>query len=87
MLCAAAVLGADLDPAAVAAVTGREMAAVLAALDEAAAAGIVVAGPGGASATTWSARRRGWSCRPPTGSPCTPGWVLTCGDGRTRRPR
>ena len=31
--------------------------------------------PGGASATTWSARRRGWSCRPPTGSPCTPGWA------------
>jgi DNA-binding CsgD family transcriptional regulator len=46
VLCAAAVLGADLDPAAVAAVTGREVAAVLAALDEAAAAGIVVAGPG-----------------------------------------
>jgi predicted ATPase len=38
VLCAAAVLGADLDPAAVAAVTGREVAAVLAALDEAAAA-------------------------------------------------
>ena len=87
VLCAAAVLGADLDPAAVAAVTGREVAAVLAALDEAAAAGIVVAGPDGASATTWSARRRGWSCRPPAGSPCTPGWVPTCGDGRTRRPR
>ena len=46
VLCAAAVLGADLDPAAVAAVTGREVAAVLAALDEAVAAGIVVAGPG-----------------------------------------
>ena len=46
VLCAAAVLGADLDPAAVAAVTGQEVAAVLAALDEAAAAGIVVAGPG-----------------------------------------
>jgi AAA ATPase domain len=46
VLCAAAVLGADLDPAAVAAVTGREVGAVLAALDEAAAAGIVVAGPG-----------------------------------------
>ena len=41
VLCAAAVLGADLDPAAVAAVTGREVAAVLAALDEASAAGIV----------------------------------------------
>jgi DNA-binding CsgD family transcriptional regulator len=40
----AAVLGAAVDPAAVAAVTGREPAAVLAALDEAAAAGIVVAG-------------------------------------------
>ena len=46
VLCAAAVLDADLDPAAVAAVTGREVGAVLAALDEAAAAGIVVAGPG-----------------------------------------
>ena len=46
VLCAAAVLGADLDPAAVAAVTGQEVAAVLAALDEAVAAGIVVAGPG-----------------------------------------
>jgi DNA-directed RNA polymerase specialized sigma24 family protein len=46
VLYAAAVLGADLDPAAVAAVTGREVAAVLAALDEAAAAGIVVAGAG-----------------------------------------
>jgi DNA-binding CsgD family transcriptional regulator/tetratricopeptide (TPR) repeat protein len=40
----AAVLGAAVDPAAVAAVTGREPAAVLAALDEAAAAGIVAAG-------------------------------------------
>jgi DNA-binding CsgD family transcriptional regulator/tetratricopeptide (TPR) repeat protein len=40
----AAVLGSAVDPAAVAAVTGREPAAVLAALDEAAAAGIVTAG-------------------------------------------
>ena len=46
VLYAAAVLGADLDPAAVAAVTGRDAAAVLAALDEAAAAGIVAAGGG-----------------------------------------
>jgi DNA-binding CsgD family transcriptional regulator/tetratricopeptide (TPR) repeat protein len=44
VLGAAAVLGAAVDPAAVAAVTGREPAAVLAALDEAAAAGIVTAG-------------------------------------------
>jgi predicted ATPase len=46
VLCAAAVLGADLDPAAVAAVSGREVTAVLAALDEAAAAGLVVSGAG-----------------------------------------
>ena len=46
VLCAAAVLGADLDPAAVAAVSGREVTAVLAALDEAAAAGLVVSGTG-----------------------------------------
>ena len=45
VLCAAAVLGAAIDPAAVAAVTQREVAAVLTALDEAAAAGIVT--PGG----------------------------------------
>ena len=43
---APAVLAADLDPAAVAAVSGREVAAALAALDEAAAAGIVVTGAG-----------------------------------------
>ena len=46
VLCAAAVLGADLDPAAVAAVSGREVTAVLAALDEAAAAGLVLSGAG-----------------------------------------
>jgi DNA-binding CsgD family transcriptional regulator len=44
VLGAAAVLGTAVDPAAVAAVTGREPAAVLAALDEAAAAGILAAG-------------------------------------------
>ncbi|HEX5295903.1 MAG TPA: AAA family ATPase [Streptosporangiaceae bacterium] len=44
VLVTAAVLGTAVDPAAVAAVTGREPAAVLAALDEAAAAGIVAAG-------------------------------------------
>jgi DNA-binding CsgD family transcriptional regulator len=44
VLVAAAVLGTAVDPAAVAAVTGRETAAVLAALDEAAAAGILAAG-------------------------------------------
>jgi DNA-binding CsgD family transcriptional regulator/tetratricopeptide (TPR) repeat protein len=47
VLCVAAVLGAAVDPAAVAAVTGRDAVAVLAALDEAAAAGILA--PGGAS--------------------------------------
>ncbi len=40
----AAVLGSAVDPAAVAAVSGREPAVVLAALDEAAAAGIIVGG-------------------------------------------
>ena len=44
VLGAAAVLGTAVDPAAVTTVTGRETAAVLAALDEAAAAGIVAAG-------------------------------------------
>lgn len=46
VLCAAAVLSADIDPAAVAAVTGRDATAVLTALDEAAAAGMVT-GEGG----------------------------------------
>jgi hypothetical protein len=46
VLCAAVVLGAAVDPAAVAAVTGRDVAAVLAALDEAAAAGLVAGGDG-----------------------------------------
>jgi DNA-binding CsgD family transcriptional regulator/tetratricopeptide (TPR) repeat protein len=44
VLIAAAVLGSAVDPAAVAAVTGREPVAVLAALDEAAAAGILAGG-------------------------------------------
>jgi predicted ATPase len=46
VLSAAAVLGAAVAPAAVAAVTGREVAAVLAVLDEAAAAGLVAGGDG-----------------------------------------
>jgi DNA-binding CsgD family transcriptional regulator len=45
VLCVAAVLGASIDPAAVAAVMQRDVADVLTVLDEAAAAGIV--GPGG----------------------------------------
>jgi DNA-binding CsgD family transcriptional regulator len=44
VLCAAAVLGASIDPSAVAAVTRRDVAAVLTVLDEAAAAGIVASG-------------------------------------------
>jgi DNA-binding NarL/FixJ family response regulator len=44
VLVTAAVLATAVDPAAVAAVTGREPAAVLAALDEAAAVGILAAG-------------------------------------------
>ena len=44
VLIAAAVLGSAVDPAAVAAVTAREPVAVLAALDEAAAAGILAGG-------------------------------------------
>ena len=44
MLSAAAVLGAAIDPAAVAAVTQRDPAAVLTALDEAAAADLVTSG-------------------------------------------
>jgi DNA-binding CsgD family transcriptional regulator len=46
VLCAAAVLGAAIDPVAVAAVTQREVAAVLTVLDEAAAAGIITSGGG-----------------------------------------
>ena len=46
VLCAAAVLGASIDPSAVAAVTRRDVAAVLTVLDEAAAAGIVASGGG-----------------------------------------
>jgi predicted ATPase len=87
VLCAAAVLGADLDPAAVAAVTGREVAAVLAALDEAAAAGIVVAGPGwcfGHDLVRETARLE----LPTAGRLAVHArMVLTCRDGRMRRPR
>ncbi len=46
VLCAAAVLGAAIDPAAAAAVTQHEVTAVLTVLDEAAAAGIVTSGGG-----------------------------------------
>jgi hypothetical protein len=80
----AAVLGTAVDPAAVAAVTGREPAAVLAALDEAAAAGILAAG---ASATISSARWPGSDCRPRTGTPCTHGWPVTSGGSPRWRPR
>ena len=46
VLCAAAVLGATIDPSAVAAVTQRDVAAMLTVLDEAAAAGIVTSAGG-----------------------------------------
>ena len=46
VLCPAAVLGAAIDPSAVAVVTQRDIAAVLACLDEAAAAGLVTSGGG-----------------------------------------
>jgi DNA-binding CsgD family transcriptional regulator len=45
LVAAAAVLGSDVDPVAVAHVTGTEVEAVLAALDEALAAGILTGGP------------------------------------------
>ena len=88
MLCAAAVLGADLDPAAVAAVTGREVAAVLAALDEAAAAGIVVAGPGWGFGARPGPRdgAAGAADRRPARR-ARPDGCLPAGHGRTRRPR
>jgi hypothetical protein len=64
VLSAAAVLGAAVDPAVVAAVTGREVAAVLAVLDEAAAAGLVAGGDGPeaaalAASAAFSAERLG----------------------------
>ncbi len=74
---AAAVLGSDVDPAALASTrssrrwTRRPRPASSAS---------------GGSGTTSSGRRRGSNCPRPSGSPCTGGWPTTCPGAATRTP-